>query len=502
MLSDVFMDMIIKKYNFIQPVILFLSILAINLLFIAFYSVNSNAAADAAFNLNHNSNHNANVNNNTNINIANNTLLKRKVDSAIKKLKKVIKNGKNKTADTITLKKLIEFSLKNPKIDSALNKIKGYRQNIKIDESLPDPVLGFTFNNANGFNNPEIGTILGSNYTYSLNQEIPFPTKLFLKSGIAKMHYKSLNDNFIGISLLTILNTKYLYYDLALTDSDIAIIKYDYSLLRMIKKIVEESYTVKKTNATGPVRLMLEMIDMKSDLIALKARRKKFLLLLSLITDKKFNYIKNNLHPLFPVHILYSKLNYKKLLIKAYHYNPYIKSARYIYKQSKLSLNLAEQGFYPNIFISLSYGYRYFYPPALAAGIGLSLPIYFTQKQMPDIKKSKKYLLSSIYKRNWTFLKIKSDIKNSLNSINKYYKLYIANKKLYLPESIFLLDLYTNSFEVRHSSSFAMVDAFKKVVKSELNVYRYKTDYLKKMAFLKTVIGKLSLTYKKIAYKK
>ncbi len=498
MLSDVFMDMIIKKYNFIRSVILFISILAINLLSIAFYSANSNAAF--TFNLNHNSNYNANANANNNTNI--NAKLKRKVDSAIKKLKKVIKKGKNKTADTITLKKLIEFSLKNPKIDSALNKIKGYRQNIKINESLPDPVLGFTFNNANGFNNPEIGTILGSNYTYSLNQEIPFPTKLFLKSGIAKMHYKSLNDNFIGISLLTILNTKYLYYDLALTDSDIAIIKYDYSLLRMIKKIVEESYAVKKTNATGPVRLMLEMIDMKSDLITLKARRKKFLLLLSLITDKKFNYIKNNLHPLFPVHILYSKLNYKKLLIKAYHYNPYIKSARYLYKQSKLSLNLAEQGFYPNIFISLSYGYRYFYPPALAAGIGLSLPIYFTQKQMPDIKKSKKYLLSSAYKRNWTFLKIKSDIKNSLNSINKYYKLYMANKKLYLPESIFLLDLYTNSFEVRHSSSFAMVDVFKKVVKSELNVYRYKTDYLKKMAFLKTVIGKLSLTYKKIAYKK
>lgn len=120
---------------------------------------------------------------------------------------------------------------------------------------------------------------------------------------------------------------------------------------------------------------------------------------------------------------------------------------------------------------------------------------------MPDIKKNKKYMLSAIYKKNWVFLKINSDIKNSLNYLNKYYKLYTANKKLYLPESIFLLNLYTNSFEVHHSSSFAMVDAFKKVVKSELNVYRYKADYLKKIAFLKIVIGKFSLNYKKIAYK-
>ncbi|MHB1680874.1 MAG: TolC family protein [bacterium] len=439
---------------------------------------------------------------NVNSNVKKNTLLKRKVNLAIKNLKKIIKNNKNnKINKTITLKDLIKFALENPKIKSELNKIKGYKQNIKIDKSLPDPVFGFTYNNANGFNNPEIGTILGSNYTYSFNQKIPFPTKLFLKSGIAKMRYKSLNDNFIGFSLLTVLNVKYLYYDLALTNSDIAIIKYDYSLLKMIKKIVEESYVVKKTNATGPVRLMLEMIDMKSDLIALKARRRKILLFISLITDKKFNYIKNNLHPIFPGHISYLKLDYKKLLSKAYHYNPYIKSAEYLYKQSKLTFNLAKQGFYPNFFVSLSYGYRYFYPPALAAGIGLSLPLYFSQKQMPDIKKSKKYMLSSIYKKNWVYLKINSDIKNSLNYLNKYYKLYTANKKLYLPESIFLLNLYTNSFEVHHSSSFAMVDAFKKVVKSELNVYKYKADYLKKAAFLKTVIGKFSLNYQKIAYK-
>ncbi len=472
------MNIVIQKQNFLRFIIF---IFTINLLFILFFSVNSYA---------------------DNSNIKNNILLKRKVDLAIKNLKTIIKNNKiNKINKAITLKDLIKFALENPKIKSALNKIKGYRQNIKIDKSLPDPVFGFTYNNANGFNNPEIGTVLGSNYTYSFNQEIPFPAKLFLKSGIAKMRYKSLNDNFIGFSLLTVLNAKYLYYDLALTDSDIAIIKYDYSLLKMIKKIVQESYVVKKTNATGPVRLMLEMIDMKSDLITLKARRRKFLLFISLITDKKFNYIKNNLKPTFPSHISYAKLNYKKLLHIAYRRNPYIKSAKYLYKQSKLSLNLAEQGFYPNFFVSLSYGYRYFYPPALAAGISLSLPLYFSQKQMPDIKKNKKYMLSAIYKKNWVFLKINSEIKNSLNYLNKYYKLYTANKKLYLPESLFLLNLYTNSFEVHHSSSFAMIDAFKKVVKSELNIYKYKADYLKKIAFLKITIGKFSLNYKKIAYK-
>ena len=472
------MNIVTQRQNFLRFIIF---IFTINLLFILFFSVNSHA---------------------DNSDIKNNILLKRKVDLAIKNLKTIVKNNKiNKINKAITLKDLIKFALENPKIKSALNKIKGYRQNIKIDKSLPDPVFGFTYNNANGFNNPEIGTVLGSNYTYSFNQEIPFPAKLFLKSGIAKMHYKSLNDNFIGFSLLTVLNAKYLYYDLALTDSDIAIIKYDYSLLKMIKKIVQESYVVKKTNATGPVRLMLEMIDMKSDLITLKARRRKFLLFISLITDKKFNYIKNNLKPTFPLHTSYTKLNYKKLLLIAYRRNPYIKSAEYLYKQSKLSLNLAEQGFYPNFFVSLSYGYRYFYPPALAAGIGLSLPLYFSQKQMPDIKKNKKYMLSAIYKKNWVFLKISSEIKNSLNYLNKYYKLYTANKKLYLPESIFLLNLYTNRFEVHHSSSFAMVDAFKKVVKSELNIYKYKADYFKKIAFLKIAIGKFSLNYKKIAYK-
>ena len=472
------MNIAIKRQNFLRFIIF---ILVINLLFILFLSENSNAY---------------------NFNVKNNALLKRKVDLAIKNLKKIITNNKkNKINEAITLKDIIKFALENPKIKSALNKIKGYKQNIKIDKSLPDPTFGFTYNNANGFNNPEIGIVLGSNYTYSFNQEIPFPTKLFLKSRIAKMHYKSLNDNFIGFSLLTVLNAKYLYYDLALTNSYIAIIKYDYSLLKMIKKIVQESYVIKKTDATGPVRLMLEMIDMKSDLITLKVRRKKFLLFISLITDKKFNYIKNNLKPAFPLHISYDKFNCKKLLHIAYRRNPYIKSAEYLYKQSKLTLSLAKQGFYPNFFVSLGYGYRYFYPPVLTAGIGLSVPLYFNEKQIPDIKKTKKYMLSTIYKKNWVYLKINSDIKNSLNYLNKYYKLYIANKKLYLPESIFLLNLYTNSFEVHHSSSFAMVDAFKKVVKSELNVYKYKADYLKKVAFLKTVIGKISSNYKKIAYK-
>ena len=361
---------------------------------------------------------------------------------------------------------------------SLRTKADALKENITIDKSLPNPRIAFGYNDSDGFNNFMIGNheYQGSKVRFTFTQLIPFPTKLFLKGKIAKIYYGYNKEITKSAMVATVANVKNYYYRLAQLENDILIIKSDYSLLKLLEKNTDDSYAIGEAKETDVIRIELKMIALKNQLISLKKDRLKYLYELSRLSGIKLNKLKGT--AMLP-HITKLKAKKIKNIIKtAFKNNPSLKAANFLYKGSKYEKKLADQGLYPNIIFHVKYGYRYDIQPALGGSIGLEIPLYFNQRQFPEMNRAKKNMISSMFARNWAYSGIARDIMAYAVKIKKYYKLYETEKKIYLPESSLLLKLYISRYIFGKTSAFELLNSFKKMIKAELLSNSYEVNFL------------------------
>ncbi len=375
---------------------------------------------------------------------------------------------------------------------SLITKADALKENITIDKSLPNPRIAFGYNDSDGFNNFMIGNheYQGSKVRFTFTQLIPFPTKLFLKGKIAKIYYGYNKEITKSAMVATVANVKNYYYRLAQLENDILIIKSDYSLLKLLEKNTDDGYAIGEAKETDVIRIELKMIALKNQLISLKKDRLKYLYELSRLSGIKLNKLKGT--AMLP-HITKLKAKKIKNIIKAaFKNNPLLKAANFLYKGSKYEKKLADQGLYPNIIFHVKYGYRYDIQPALGGSIGLEIPLYFNQRQFPEMNRAKKNMISSMFARNWAYSGVARDIMAYVVKIKKYYKLYETEKKIYLPESSLLLKLYISRYIFGKTSAFELLNSFKKMIKAELLSNSYEVNFLINSSDLSASLGEIN----------
>ncbi len=391
--------------------------------------------------------------------------------------------------DIVSLKYLVNRALKNPEIKSSIYKYLGYKENISIAKSLPEPALGFGITDANGLNNPEIGINSMSYWKFSASQAIPFPTKLIINARIKKSIYKSLEDKTITLKLFTVLNVKNVYYNLALLEKDISTFKENLSLLSILLKYADGDYASGRLSARGPIRIILETDQIKTRLILFKKQKNRLIYILSKLTGLKAAYFKNKKAE-FTGKVKDFSDKFNKLMNTADKFNPALKEAKENIKTSRLGIDLANQGYYPNFSIFAGYGDRYSLQPVISGGISVSIPLYFNENQMPKIEKAKKYSINAVYKYDWVKLRTIQNLKTAVSNIKNDYKAYSINKKITEPEAELLFNSYAKSLMSGKVQTFPLLDSFIKLLLIKLKTYEFKAEYFKDDAFLDAVIGK------------
>ena len=400
-----------------------------------------------------------------------------------------IKKKQQKAFHLLPLKFLIKKALKNPEIKSSIYQYLGYKENITIAKSFPEPAVGFGMTDANGFNNPQIGINSMSYWKFSASQTIPFPSKLFINSRIKKSIYKSLKDKTISLKLFTVLNVKDVYYNLALLEKDIKTFKENLKLINLLLKYADRNYAGGRSNARGPIRIILEIDQIKTKLILFKKQKNKFIYILSKFTELPIKYFKNKKAE-FMGKVMPLKYQFNNLMKTADKLNPDLKEAKENIKTSRLGIDLANQGYYPNFSVFLGYGDRYSLQPVISGGVSITLPLYFNESQIPKIDKAKRYNINAIYKYAWIRLKTVQDLKTAVSNIKNDYKVYVINKNITEPEAKLLFNSYTKSLISGKAQTFPLLDSFVKLLLIRLKTYEYKAEYFKDNAFLEAVIGK------------
>ena len=399
--------------------------------------------------------------------------------------------GRSYAADALSLKMLIKNALKNPDITSSILKTEGLKEKIAIAKALPEPVAGIGLTDANGFNNPGIGVNSMSDIGLSISQKIPFPSKLETKSRINKYSYMSSKAKTRALKIDTAYLVKESYYNLALLEKQIIVVKYNRLLLNMILKDISQKYGTGSASAPAYIRTMLEDAGLKSELFSLNKAKAKLIYLLSELTGFEPSYIKSRRAVLPKIKEVGKRDKTKEDIKTAYKYNPELKSLKYLAKKSDYETAYAKESYLPDFYLKAGYGDRYSMVPVLSASVGLSLPVYFNSYQKPLINKAEKDKLSSIYALSWEKLQIIKSISvyaKDLRINKNNFKLY---ENLYVPEAKLLFKAEISSFGTGKSSAFSLLDSFRKLIDSEFKRDIYNAKYYIDKSRLEQVMGKI-----------
>ena len=399
--------------------------------------------------------------------------------------------GRSYAADALSLKMLIKNALKNPDITSSILKTEGLKEKIAIAKALPEPVAGIGLTDANGFNNPGIGVNSMSDIGLSISQKIPFPSKLETKSRINKYSYMSSKAKTMALKIDTAYLVKETYYNLALLEKQIIVVKYNRMLLNMILKDISQKYGTGSVSAPAYIRTMMEEAALKSELYSLNNVKAKLIYLLSELTGFEPSYIKSRRAVLPKIKEVGKRDKTKEDIKTAYKYNPELKSLKYLAKKSDYETAYAKESYLPDFYLKAGYGDRYSMVPVLSASVGLSLPVYFNSYQKPLINKAEKDKLSSIYALSWERLQIIKNIgvyAKDLRINKNNFKLY---ENLYVPEAKLLFKAEISSFGTGKSSAFSLLDSFRKLIDSEFKRDIYNAKYYIDKSRLERIMGKI-----------
>ena len=399
--------------------------------------------------------------------------------------------GRSYAADALSLKMLIKNALKNPDITSSALKAEGRKEEIVIAKALPEPVAGIGLTDANGFNNPGIGVNGMSDIGFSISQKIPFPSKLETKSQINKYSYMSSKAKTMALKIDTAYLVKETYYNLALLEKQIAVVKYNRLLLSIIIKDISQKYGTGSASAPAYIRTMLEDAGLKSELFSLNKAKDKLIYLLGELTGLKSSYIKLRRAILPKIKEAGKEAETKEDIKTAYKYNPELKSLKYIAKKSDYETAYAKESYLPDFYLKAGYGDRYSMVPVLSASIGLSLPLYFNSYQKPLINKAEKDRLSSIYALSWEKLRIIKSISVYVKALRLNKNNYRLYESLYIPEAKLLFKAEISSFGTGRSSAFSLLDSFRKLIDSEFKRDIYNAKYYIDKSRLEQVMGKI-----------
>ena len=169
----------------------------------------------------------------------------------------------------------IQFALnQNPDIQAARKRLESFAYQVPVAASSQDPMLGVT-----AFPEP-VQTAAGQQeLLLSASQKLPWFGKLSTRAGVAESQTNVARARLAVVELAVIEKVKLAYYELYFIQQAIDITAAEQQLLVQIRDVANGRYKVLQVSQQDVLRADLEISNVESDLIRLRQRLGRGLLL-------------------------------------------------------------------------------------------------------------------------------------------------------------------------------------------------------------------------------
>ena len=392
-----------------------------------------------------------------------------------------------------TLQDLINTAIDvSPKLSMLRAKRNVAENKIPQNSNLPNPMLMLGLmnlpTNTFSFNQePMTQKVVG------LQQSIPFPGKLSSMEDAAAIDTLIIDKEIKDAENEIRKNVKNKYYSLSFFRKSIQLAKESKKLLEKISDVVSTKYSVSTANQQNLIKVQLEITNISDRIEDLKSKESSTLselnaLLLkeadSPIQTETFDSIKT------------LDITVKQLDSLSRTNRPFLQGIQLSQEKGKLKQKVAEKDYLPNFTLGVQYGQRDMLHKTgmaqsdfLSFSLGISLPINYGGKISSKVDEaiSMQELYSQQYYQALQYLNgvFGTDVAD-LNSLKERISLFEGGL---LPQAQQNLSSTMASYQVNKVDFINVIDAQNQLFKIETNLYKLKTDYLKKIADLEFLTG-------------
>ncbi|HOW35633.1 MAG TPA: TolC family protein [Candidatus Omnitrophota bacterium] len=386
---------------------------------------------------------------------------------------------------SLTLNSLVKEALAlNPEILSAKNAFESASARIPQAASFNDPAIEFEYDKITADRN------LSGNpmKTFSVSQDIPFPTKLYLRAKIASKLAKMAYENYKAKERDVISRLKSAYFELALIYKAIEIDKENKDILDQLSKTATKRYGAGQGTQADALKAQVELARFDNELILLEQKR--------VTAQAKLNALLNR-DPKsdFGIPLAEPPIRFSRTLDDFYRLtldnNPELKVYRYAIDRGQAAYDLSRNEFMPDFTVRFKQmvDKGRAEDGAWAGMVGVTIPLWFFQKQSFGVKEMKSDLAM-----------VKAEYKGKENSVlfelNDAYARAVANKKLvelyetaFIPQARESVSVAFKGYEAEKTDFLTVLDSQRMLINFKLDHYKAILDLRIALADLERTVG-------------
>ena len=384
--------------------------------------------------------------------------------------------------ENINLSLLIEKALnQNLQIEVAKYRYESSKARIPQASSLEDPQFEYKYDKINASMNAVMNGNTAPMRTFGISQEISFPTKLILRAQIVVKESQMAYEEYKEKEREIISQIKSLYAQLAFIYKSIDITEENKSFLEQLAKTATNQYSAGRAKEEDALKAQLEIAKMESELIMLEQKRQ--------VTQAKINVLLNqdaNMELGKPelIEVKEYKFNIEDLNKATKENRPELKAFRFALERAQKTYSLAKEGYLPDFMVKYERMERNGELKEWAGMVGVSLPIWFWQKQNFNVKEMRKELkaMEAEFKDKENIVLL--EVKDAFSNLEALKKLAILFKTTYVPQAEQLLKSSSSSYETNQVDFLNLLD-------SERMVLEFKLDYFKAIIDLEISVSEL-----------
>ena len=383
-------------------------------------------------------------------------------------------------ASTLELDQALSIALQgNPGLAEIRQRAEALAQVPDQVGTLPDPTL-------------TLGALSLPTDTFSLNQEamtqmqvglgltLPFPGKLGLRKDAAEFEARAAISDISQALLNLEMNVRSTWWNLFFLDRSIEIVQRNQNLFRGLVKVAETKYATGQGLQSDVLLAQVELsklLDLKINLDS--ARRTQAARINALMGRSSALPVSLPKHaderlPVLPIEAVL----YKTALQK----NPALASLRSSIKAASTKVALAEKDYYPDFKIGAAYGSRQGFnsngsprPDLASFTLSMNLPIFTGTKQDRALDQRKAEKLKTEYALQDSIVQLHEQIDAALADLKADRDKTSLFKSGIIPQATQTVAAMLSSYQVDKAD-------FLNLVRSEIALYNYETEYWKALS--------------------
>jgi outer membrane protein, heavy metal efflux system len=386
------------------------------------------------------------------------------------------------------LDSLIEELLRsNPELQAARKRYEAALTRPSQEGALPDPrITAGWISNGLPYPGSGLGSEAASNIGIQIAQEIPFPGKRALKSGIAQKEADSVAQEIRAAELRLMAQLKERYYDLLYIYEAVDLIHRNQQLLQQMVKVAEARYSAGKAMQQDIIKAGIEVTILDARLISLEQKK--------LSSNSEINALLNRppdavLGRPETVAALPPLKAFEALRTYSLEASPLLRGQQAVIDGRQLNVQSAQKAYYPDFDVMSGYYNQGSMKPMWEFKVQLNIPLYLGKKQRYGLEEAGATLAEAqrMYRNGLQWLLFR--LRDRYLAAEASLKLMDLYSQQVSPQAELALQSSLASYEGGSVDFLTVLSNFNVIRDNQMNYIEQRAEYLKALSGLEELTG-------------